>query len=498
MLTHSLTLLRVEAVNLRFVIDDTQKLPVRRSGGLMLLQAIDDIQSHFHDRMEPISTGASVGLFKVSDPNSEQLVQDIQAFLANTEQPYAHATFVVKHATGSDFTTVNEALITAIRWQQMQMPSFSTRWGSSPWICEMDKVRPAGQSIFLANGHTARVSAAVKQRWHDGQKLRSNFYRKMAVNPNYSYTQDTDSLSTLPITNHPSAPQIPKNLNGKMAVFYVDGNNFGKIQRACKTPEALKRWDETIKGLRKQLLGHLLDWLKSAETAQGVAADSPLPFETLLWGGDECLFLLPAWYALEFTKKFFEYTADWNYNGTPLRHAVGLVFVKHSAPIGPMQKLAKNLADNGKSTAALKKHNTLSWVVLESFDHVGNSMQAYWSSRGIPTQGWERLLLTPERLATLCAVQTLKPMLPRSALVRVLKALSTPNGAAMMPLIQRSYLHAVRDCSDSEKAIWKQLWQSCGSAWEEAPERWDENWAAREAVVWTLLLELWDYLPTTA
>ena len=57
-------LLRVEGVNLRSVIWDTDDLSTRRGGGLMLLNAVAQLRDQFSALdLKSVATGASIGLF---------------------------------------------------------------------------------------------------------------------------------------------------------------------------------------------------------------------------------------------------------------------------------------------------------------------------------------------------------------------------------------------------------------------------------------------------
>jgi hypothetical protein len=84
--------LRIEGVNLSYVLEDTDQLNVVRGGSLLLRQAVKDIEARFPN-LKKISTGASIGLFEFKDddqPTAEKLRNDIADYL-NTD--YKHLTF---------------------------------------------------------------------------------------------------------------------------------------------------------------------------------------------------------------------------------------------------------------------------------------------------------------------------------------------------------------------------------------------------------------------
>lgn len=87
-------LLRVEGVNLVNVIDDTDDLSTRRGGGLMILNAAaqlpETLQKETRDRLTPVATGASIGLFsfEAADEN------DAEAIRAAVESHFGTGTLV--------------------------------------------------------------------------------------------------------------------------------------------------------------------------------------------------------------------------------------------------------------------------------------------------------------------------------------------------------------------------------------------------------------------
>lgn len=516
----TLKLLRLEAINLSYVVDDTEDLSTRRGGGYMLLQAVRDLTKSeeefeeksrafkYRDKIKPVSTGASIGLFEVTgDINHHGLIDAIYDYL-NQNSAYRHATFAVNIVQGDDFRMVVEQTISKVRWHQMQSLNFTTCWGDSKKVCKIDEVRPA--PIIIDESKDLRISKSTNNRRKNGRKLRQEFYQRELGNrlikrigldisfkhendSNDAFTNDTENLSQF-FSSTDGYKNIPTNLSGKMAVFYADGNSFGKIQQNCSSGIEIKQWDKYIKSKRRKLLAKLLACLQ--QTPLGQTSKKELRFETLLWGGDEVLFLIPAWLGLEFTQKFFELTEDWQYpqnSDNKLTHAAGLVFASHAAPISQLQKLAKKLADYGKATD--KTQNTVSWIVLESFDHAGDNMDDYWQRSGIAQNGWQQLLLTQEKLKELRkTIIPLKDILPRSAIVRVLRSLAAGKADEEIELLRRSYESvdaAIEQAGEKEKEHFKNLWEIITqNVWQKTPE----TIPTEDAVAWTLLMELWDYI----
>ena len=488
-------LLRIEAVNLLHSIDDTEDLNTRRGGGYLLLQAVRDVENKFRDQLSPISTGASIGLFNLSDATLDE--SKVREYLCQ-HPDYRHATFVVDRVAHADFRTCVEASLARNRWQQMHTLNFSTEWGRCSEVCGTDEIRPAAAKQKYKNRPT---SLSVHVRSNAGRELRQGFYEQelggLGSSTAFacgmdSFADNTEELSTFRQLGDYAA--IPANLNGKMAVFYADGNGFGKIQQACESDIDLNAWDRDLKAKRRRLLHDLLAW--QASTSLGRTQEGKLRFETLLWGGDEMLFLLPAWLGLEFAQRFFELTASWDYQGQKLTHSAGLVFAKHNAPISRLQKLAKEkLAEFGKQYD--RQQNSLSWIVLESFDHVGNNITKFWQRNGIEEDGWQKLLLSEEKIRRLRGlIPALKNDLPRSAMIRVLRSLAAGKAAKEVRLLRRSYASTDEALATQNRGEFASLWHLlCGSFWEnDSSSQEAAMLPAADVVAWTILLELWDYL----
>jgi arsenate reductase-like glutaredoxin family protein len=94
-------------------------------------------------------------------------------------------------------------------------------------------------------------------------------------------------------------------------------------------------------------------------------------FETLLWGGDEMLFVMPAWHGFEFIHYFFDKTANWETpEGRQLTHAAGIVFCHVKSPIRIIRRIAQSIADTVKNKLGEQREkNFWDYMVLESIDY---------------------------------------------------------------------------------------------------------------------------------
>lgn len=517
-------LLRLEAVNLAYSIEDTEDLGTRRGGSLMLLEAIRHVEDKFAKSqkvLERISNGASAGLFKILD-EKQGTAQAVLAELAG-HATFRHATFVADVVTqnGSDFAGATDDAIAANRWRQMQTLSFSS-FGlgrSDAGICEVDEVRPAQHSTTVKSA-AAAVSESVQARRGNGMQRKQDFYARElapAADPTSGrYCKDFEDLATaMPSTIRPAT------LDGKIAVFYADGNKFGRVAQACKTPGELTGWDGYVKASRQAFLAQLLKRAANESRWQNSAAAGAVRLETLLWGGDELMMVVPAWCGMELAELFFLATQGMRFpvnGGPPLSHCCGLVFCHRQAPISGISALAKALADQGKAMnkASGQLENRLHWMVMESFDQAGGDMEGFLQRRfavrrtvgGIasPVVAWRDLALSRPAVATLQRdFPALKEHLPRSAVVHIARRMAEGSafvaGQDAHPLVKRSYRQVIGAASEAgQRAAFDGLWSALtGSA--PPPDA-----AAFEPVLghlpaWATIAELWDYcvpLPTAA
>ncbi len=388
-------LLRLEGVNLSNVLDDTPEISVRRGASLMLRQAVIDIAAIDSD-LVVISTGASIGLYEFKSDSDNLMKQKVSQAL---NENYPHLTFVVDTIPfEDDFRDAHEKLITRNRYHQFLqstiVPPISD--SNAETCCDKDFLRPAVES--LQKGSTKyRVSKSVFDRFKYGQKQRQQFYEnELKTDENkypvkkYSFTNDLEDIA------RSSGLQDYGNLNDKMAVIYLDGNGFGKIQSRCNTPDELRIFDTTNQSYRRDFLYKLL----AKFALENI--DHNILMETLLWGGDEMLFVVPAWKGMETIQFFYEISHNWQHDGTPLTHAGGIVFCHYKTPISQVIRTAKALAETVKTVS--RNTNKFEYLVLESIDYPTQSLNDFWNLRygkrtkqQVPslkpaTQNWQKLI----------------------------------------------------------------------------------------------------------
>jgi hypothetical protein len=423
-------LLRVEGVNFANFVTDTQDLSTIRGGGLLLLRAAEGIakglQGEFPNirRVREVTSGASIGLFEVEidgEDGADRIREGAGRWLQQHKE-LRHATIALDIEPlqqASDFSEVVQSLIARNRWRQMQSLSVTLDSASSDKVCEVDKVRPAVTEEWI-HGKDRWVSQSVLDRRRYGRDEKQAFYGKEADRAvSAGFAQDLDELSSDPGKG---------NLHRKIAIIHLDGNAFGKIKTdAGNSVDVWSTFDQTIKSYRRRMLAGLLDAMSGDDDWK--TANGKYRIETLLWGGDEIVWVVPAWKGWETLSHFYRSSESWSFNERPLRHAAGIIFCHHNAPIHRLTRLVTELADEAKQNGG-REHNRLAYEVLESFDHVGSDFEGYRRSRAVqPLQPGEeidmgQLVLEADRLPVLERLaKDLHDKLPRSKLHEVAEEL---------------------------------------------------------------------------
>lgn len=328
--------LRVEGVSLSATVYDTQDLGATQGASLALLDAPRQVAKAF-PALAPLKMGASQGVFALAAGTGEAaaqgLAQQVRDFLRD-HPVFGQLCFVV-HA-GAD-----EKLAWASnRIGQMQNLSVVLPDPGTMGCCTVDRVRPAA----LPDGDKDTVSVSVRRRRDYRRDRRQSFYRdEIGIDaPEESAHSFHDIVANPP-------DETPEALHNKIAVLYFDGNKFGE---KIGSGEGQVSGDE-IQRLRRHLLEAMVP-------AMGGFRQS----ETILWGGDEMMWVAPSWRLWPSLTTYFAKVESIR-QSHGLTHAGGVVVCHHKTPIRLATKLAKELADKAKGG---RDSNAIQLEILESID----------------------------------------------------------------------------------------------------------------------------------
>lgn len=363
--------LRLEAVNFSSFVMDSKDLSTVRGAGLLLLDAPGLVQDRFSS-LKRIGTGASSGLFSFESGAEEasDLRAEVQRFLREHDQ-LRHATFVVDvRAASENFARDREALLVLNRDRQMKSLSLASPDfdGTSKGPCEIDGVRPGVKYDSHAPEGKRRLSESAFARRSYGRTQKRDFYRRTNLRELPEFTREFDELTSY---------EKDDSLNHKMAIIHIDGDGFGSILKGlCRTPADHEEFDRY---LREKQIGVLRSLLEDGmNNSLWLTDDDPPRFrlETLLWGGDEIVWITPARLGWEALSLFYRSSTQppWEFTNSKdetalLTHSAGIVFCHHQAPIHRIRRLAGDLVEEVKEHRA--NPNSFTYQVLESFDHLG-------------------------------------------------------------------------------------------------------------------------------
>jgi len=513
--------LRVEAVNLSNVFDDTRNLNVIRGASLSLRNAVKLLKKDF-PKLNEITTGASVGLFYFeTNGKSDEVKNQIKDIKDRLNETYwtKHFTFVIDiqpatNNSADNFLQDREKIIARNRVRQMQqlsvvMPDKNTEEDVPP--CSLDNLRPATQKTPI-QGESQPTSAATHNRFCYGREQKQKFYAQETRDEAYGtveYTQDIQSLAQLPPSQSGDHSDW-RQLNNKIAVLYLDGNGFSGIQmRHCQTPKTQIEFDNIVQKHRRDFLKNLLSEMKQDNTFR--TQEDELRIETLLWGGDEMMFVLPAWKGIEVLNFFYQQSQEWEFKGERLTHAGGLVFCKAGTPIQRVAKLAKELAENVKDyedeekNFSGRKGNFFDYMVLESMDFPTEALDTTRKKQfgerlkqsRTPLSPWISALKDAEeqQCPTLKWVNSLKSMISKGQLYQLARAVVTDSqqGTATFDTQLKRMQEMVASSENPEEYINPKDGKSAFENKIEVdlnqlfPNDAGSQWR------WLHLVELWDY-----
>lgn len=490
----------VEGVDFDATVYDSNHLSVVRGASLALLQAPERAEEHLKRApdlkwIKRVFAGGSQGAFIV-EGEAPQVTQACKAlrdhFRAEGEDPaaiksevetqeqagrsglpglapLAHLHLIVAEVEiGAAPMTEQDALEVAqakVRAAQMRgevlrenPPQASDRG------CKLARMRAADPSItyfeLADEPKPVPVSRAGAARWYYGRRARRGFYAHLLGGDDLLVT---DSLEDM-VAPWPGEDKEPKDcrftpplaLQNKIAVLYADGNGFGAIRRKF----GLERFSkELLKLQRERLLRPLVAEIRARMASQDVRVAKRFAgfdkkdglqarFETLLWGGDELIWVVPSWLGLWLAEQFFNLTKGWEIDGHVLTFGAGLVFANHKTPIRDLKVIADELAGMAKRAAkADPGDNNVGLLEIEVLESVDPPLDGVSGVRERQLGLWDRgeedhhplihaLALPGEGLADVFArLRQAKnekgnQYLPRSLVQRILKEVTRLRGGA--------------------------------------------------------------------
>ncbi|MBP7339267.1 hypothetical protein [Niveispirillum sp.] len=357
----------------------------------------------------------------------------------------------------------------------------------------------------------AWMSPSVAARRTFGRHMRQYFYRTELNDPELG-ARFVNSVDDIP-GDLPDTDRIKDTLRNKLAVIYIDGNGFTKIREHVTregNEHPLTVFANRLSGQqRQQFLKPMLTFLigqSRGENASRVvreiadhdlANDRPvrhpaLRFETLMWGGDEMAFALPAWLALWWVQAFFtQWAHGWTVQKHRLTHGLGMVICDRRTPLRQARAMAESLADAAKEArgAMGERIDALQIEIFESADlpDGGPGLEGHRASLypglDLTAHGGAFTLTVPELTALPALMKMVRDEetgLPRSQLHKQLRKLKTGAGMA---------------AADTVVTLFDDYLSKAGRGREQALAAIDAWGGTRPAgLKLALLAQYWDYV----
>jgi len=472
--------LRIEGTNLGWFVDDSSDLSTIRGGSLTLLFTAQKLEPALKavcgcTRVEPIIVSASIGFFEVDTPEEGATLEGRVRHWLLDDRVRKHATFSVSAIAGGDFEAARWRMIGANRWEQMQSlsqiyPAIEPR-SAAKAVCQLDRVRPAIGEFPLgtANDQKQVQSDASRERRGYGRKEKQAIYhREFELPEDREYAHDFSDIGGNAAEWGP--------LKDKLAIFYADGNKFGRRQKDFDQAEQTA-FSRNLRELQRRVIH---DTFASPDSAWMNREKKRA--EVLLWGGDELMFVVPAWRGWAFAQEIFHRLTQQQsgFDPPPLTWAASLIFCHQKAPIQRITRLARNLVDHLKGVRSESQHSII-YQVLESFDDIGEYPDEEYFCRQHrflqkPASGetfQNSLILSAAQLGEFAELMPqVRLGMPRRKLIAAAQRLNNEN--SFPPVGERRGAPPF-DCPEEWRPTWQGLEQSLGPA------------------VYYHLAELWDY-----
>ena len=497
-----------------------------------------NLDNHPSFKLTCIANGASKLLYELVGDEAEarQAKSTIQEWL-RTHPFYRFATITVEQVgLGESFEKAEAACAAGIRRSQMRFSSLSIgeiNIQTSVDFCDVDRIRsgPVDLDSQAAQDPKTAYAKAPDKNWvSHSANVRRSYGRNAKLRMYAMVGQDSSCITKRPLEfvptwdleeltkrggdrrDHVDTSDPIANLDGKMAVIYADGNKYGKIvSDHCGSTAQLKDLDGTLRELRRKLMLSIVNrTLEKGSERWRVAAsqyareqhfvEEQTRIETLLWGGDELIWVVPAWCGLETALHIYEHSKSWRIREDQLTQSLGLVLCSHKAPIRSVVRLAKVLAVACKDAIVdpyENDANVLGYQVLESFDSLGSDIEK--SRRGQLMRGMssKELMLRSTDLAWLTTriLDLKKEGFPKGRIHQLTTlfqqnadAIEWRNGQLSQECPYFILANRIVETMCPDRTLQSKMLQE----WFLTPPPWSKTGYVSK---WYHIRELWDYVP---
>jgi len=379
----------VEGVDFDATLFDTSDLSTVRGSSLALLRlgdvVIGQLRRASDIAVDRVFNGASQAAYRLTgamaaiNAATADALARLNAEDGRNGLPCAHLSIVhglgfVGPAGADAALKAAQAKARAMQQRKISVPPAVEAEAKRP--CAFDRLRGAAVPIPLGSTDgkpdIKLASRSVAARRAFGRAQRQAFYRdllpaELLATAGHAVSDGdarfADSFEEI-VADPPD--WVPAGARNKIAVLYLDGNGFGAVRdRIAKNKglaAALTLFSDQLTALQRTRL------LPGALRAAPWDGSPKARFETLLWGGDEVRFVVPAWRALDLATAVMTDFASggWSIEGETLTFTGGLVIANYKTPIASLVRATEDLVDTLKD--ADRDASQIAIEVLESVE----------------------------------------------------------------------------------------------------------------------------------
>ncbi|HWR31112.1 MAG TPA: hypothetical protein VN631_14895, partial [Negativicutes bacterium] len=380
-------------------------------------------------------------------------------------------------------------LTSVCRWQQYQSLSFALPELSANEECEMNGVRPADQVIERKDG-TRHVSIAVSERFKKGRELRDKLYWEILKETDLLKSQFTTDLESLAGKTEAGSTEE------KIALIHLDGNKFGKIREDnCLTIEDYKDFNDVIqKEIHGVSLERLLRFATKPENKgfRTKNKEKQIKLETLMWGGDEIEWIVPASQLWDTLQIFFDVASNKLYKEIPLTYSAGVVICRHTVPILQIRHYAEQLCSIAKAASKDSPSNQFALLNMASFDAIHKNVGTFLKAYHHPATENDFIVPFSSMTELRKNVRTIRKYFPKNKLYEIAGVLAAKTGnEKIVAELQTEKKIKIQQIVD--RAL-----KMISNPWKEPTQKAIEATTALNPNKWFLISDLWSLVDDTA
>lgn len=334
----------IEGVNFNNTILDTSDISTVRGAS----RAYEDIVAAFAKAI-PDADIITCGASKLTAKTALRL-SDLRAKLSGVLKVLAEGLSFVEGEGDTVEAAIARAQISALRQWTVEAPTAGIE------ACALSH----RQAAEVTGGIKGNLSRFVHQRREYGLA-----YRRNLVGKDFRFARDFEELVQ-------TKANLPLSASAKFAAVYVDGAGFGAAlaalingagESAAARDSARKAYSAAASSLQNDIVNKAMLW------AQQVSDDDRLQLEVLLAGGDDMIFVVPAWKLMDFLTAFADWTSNAKLAGHPVWFRAGCIIAHHKTPIRQVLGLAEAAVNEMRAARAMPARNEIglySIDVLES------------------------------------------------------------------------------------------------------------------------------------